>query len=255
MSAPNPDTVIQELARQLGEAERVLFITGAGMSADSGLPTYRGIGGLYDEQLTEDDIPIEQAMSGPMFKQNPQLTWKYLLQLGSACADKRYNRGHEILTALETVNPGVWVLTQNVDGYHRAAGSRNVIEIHGRIQDLYCPACNHQTHWETSVPLREAPLCPQCGAYLRPNVVLFEESLNPLHLTTFYQQLALGFDMVFSIGTSSVFPYITMPVLTARHRGKPTIEINPQQTQISNLVEYRLPLTAVDALERLWQAL
>ncbi|HPM81943.1 MAG TPA: Sir2 family NAD-dependent protein deacetylase, partial [Candidatus Anammoximicrobium sp.] len=98
----------------LGDCRSLLFITGAGISADSGLPTYRGIGGLYDVDLTEDGLAIEDILSGPMIRQDPELTWKYLIQIARAARGSRYNRGHEVIAEMEQHFERVWTLTQNV---------------------------------------------------------------------------------------------------------------------------------------------
>ena len=112
-----------EIAEQLRGSQSILFITGAGMSADSGLPTYRGIGGLYTSGTTEEGIAIEEALSGPMLDERPALTWKYIRQIEEACRGAQFNRGHEIIALMESHFERVVILTQNVDGFHHAAGS------------------------------------------------------------------------------------------------------------------------------------
>ena len=116
----NSDTL--KVAQAIQNAERILIITGAGLSADSGLPTYRGLGGLYNG-LTAEGLPIEAALSGPMLQRDPALCWKYLAQLGEACLGAAPNAGHAAIAELQRRKPGCWVLTQNIDGYHRVAGS------------------------------------------------------------------------------------------------------------------------------------
>src|SRR5438132_12154589 len=100
-------------------ARRVLAITGAGISADSGLPTYRGIGGLYESDLTEDGFPIEEALSGDMMRSRPDITWKYIYQIESSCRDRKHNAGHEALAQMQSRYERFTVLTQNIDGFHR----------------------------------------------------------------------------------------------------------------------------------------
>ena len=113
--------VVASIVRALQRSQSILFVTGAGISADSGLPTYRGIGGLYDIELTEEGYPIEEVLSGPMFQANPELTWKYLGQIANAARGATYNRAHEVIAEIEQHFPRVWTLTQNVDGFHRSA--------------------------------------------------------------------------------------------------------------------------------------
>lgn len=240
--------IVDELQR----AHRLLFITGAGLSADSGLPTYRGIGGLYNDGVTEENLPIETALSGEMLEMAPEVTWKYLHQIERACRGASHNEGHEIIARLQQ-HFEVWVLTQNVDGFHRQAGSRNLIEIHGDIHDLHCTACRYQTVVDDYSGLPLPPTCPLCGATVRPRVVLFGEMLPPFAVERLYHQLEQGFDMVFSVGTTSVFPYIAGPVMEARRLGIPTVEINPGETSVSRLVHFKVAAGAAATLRDLWE--
>lgn len=246
---------LREVAALVEKAKRILFITGAGISADSGLPTYRGIGGLYNDPLTEDNMPIETALSGAMMARHPHITWKYLLQVESACRGAGYNLAHRIISEIERLKPDTWVLTQNIDGFHQAAGSRQLIEIHGNVAKLYCTTC----HFSETVPdysgLSVPPICPRCYGMMRPSVVLFGERLPLMAVDALQTQLSQGFDLVFSIGTTSVFPYIAQPVLDARYWGAKTIEINPGDTEVTAYVDYKIPLRAAEALGYLWQAM
>lgn len=250
-----PDKNIDEIARLIENAERILFITGAGLSADSGLPTYRGIGGLYENRQTDDGIAIETALSGDMLRQHPEITWKYLLQVESACRGAGFNLAHRIMAEVERIKPQTWVLTQNIDGFHRHAGSQQLIEIHGRVDQVYCPHCHYQQTVKHYGDLLLPPLCPRCHGGIRPNVVLFGEMLPAQALRLYQREMQRGFDLVFSVGTSSVFPYIAQPVLNAKRRGGRTIEINPGVTEVSSLVNYKLNMRALEAMSRIWQAL
>ncbi len=237
----------------LRECESILFITGAGISADSGMPTYRGIGGLYDIEVTEEGIPIEEVLSGPMFQSRPELTWKYLGQIAAAAREATYNRGHEVIVEMERHFPRVWTLTQNVDGFHRLAGSQNLIEIHGNMRSLLCIACDYHTFVDESDEIDIPPLCPECSATLRPDVVLFGEMLPEQAVSQLYRELERGFDLVVSVGTSSVFPYIQEPLLAARRMGVATVEINPSETVVSAAVDHRLAMGAAQALDEIWR--
>lgn len=245
------DNDLDRVALWLGAARRVLFITGAGISADSGLPTYRGIGGLYNRGETEDGLPIEVALAGELFSTRPEVTWKYLREIEAACREAAHNRAHEFIALLEHPARGVCVLTQNVDGLHRKAGSRNVIDIHGDVHDIICTGCEFTRRAETFSGFDETPHCPCCGAVLRPNVVLFGELLPVDKLALLEHQLSLGFDLVFAIGTTSVFPYIAGPVIAAARRGIPTVEINPGSTEVSRLVSVKLAMGAAAACDAL----
>ena len=244
---------IDQIVELLDPSCRMLFITGAGMSADSGLPTYRGIGGLYNAEATEDGLSIEEALSGQTLAARPELTWKYLAEIGRAVLGASFNRGHEVIAEMERHFRRVCVLTQNIDGYHRAAGSQNVIDIHGDMHTLYCTACPFRQSLAEFDKLAIPPRCPDCGAILRPDVVLFGETLPWEKLTRLYEELDAGFDVVFSVGTTSVFPYIAEPVALAGELGWATVEINPGVSQVSDMVDLRLPLGAADALNAIWR--
>lgn len=247
---------LQIIAEHLRNANRILFITGAGMSADSGLPTYRGIGGLYNDRLTEEDMPIEVAISKTIMDSRPDITWHHLAQIEKACRNAKFNRGHEIIAKIEKLKPETWVLTQNIDGFHRAAGSKHLIEIHGCLYDLYCIECGFQKKVKDYSELTDIPeICPQCKGLVRPKVVLFEEMLPEMAIYELYNQMTKGFDVIFSIGTTSVFPYIKKPILKAKSWGALTVEINPSQTDVSDFVDIKLNTTAATTLEEIWKLL
>lgn len=249
------ENALADIALRLARAERVLFITGAGISADSGLPTYRGVGGLYNGEHTEDGLAIEDALSGEVFALRPDITWKYLAQIEENCRGALPNPAHLAIAELERRLDRVTVFTQNVDGLHRKAGSSDVIEIHGNLQELFCTACDFAETVDHLAGHEMPPRCPRCGSVLRPNVVLFGEALPEAAMERFLDALDAGFDMVFTIGTSGVFPYISEPVVWAAQSGIPTVEINPLQTRLSPIVDYHLPLGAAVAMQALMQRL
>lgn len=247
----------KQVAALLTRAEHILFITGAGISADSGLPTYRGIGGLYNDEHTEEGIPIETALSGQMLLSRPEITWKYLWQIGSACQNATFNRGHEVIAEIERQKPDTWVMTQNVDGFHHAAGSRNLIEMHGRASELFCLRCNNSFiaeeliagyRGEVSLP----PQCPHCDGLIRPKVVLFGEMLPQNVLQLYYDKATVDRDLVVMIGTTGVFPYIAQPAVVAKATGIPVIEINPARTRLTPITDHHIAEPAAVALDSLW---
>lgn len=249
-----PDnTTIDTIARILADCRSILFITGAGVSADSGVPTYRGIGGLYNVDTTAEGYAIEEVLSAEMFARDPALTWKYLAQIGLAAQDAKHNRAHEVIAEMEGHFHRVWTLTQNVDGFHRSAGSKNLIEAHGNMNSFRCTACEYETRVHDFAELSIPPVCPDCGAMVRPDVVLFGELLKGDHIDEMTRQVVNGFDIVFSIGTTSVFPYIQEPIRMAKQMGNPTVEINPSETVISPLVDYRVSLGAAQTLDEIWR--
>lgn len=237
---------LERVAVAISRATRILAITGAGISAESGLPTYRGIGGLYSQGRTEEGYAIEDALSGTMLEANPALCWKYLAQIEGACRGAKPSEAHRALVRLER-RVEVVVLTQNVDGLHQAAGSTNVIAIHGDVHHLACTRCGRKTRVDDYSTLTIPPRC-SCGAGIRPEVVLFGEMLPQPELARLERELASGFDVALSIGTTSVFPYIAYPVIATQRRGGFGVEINPGATSISELVDVRLGCGAWSAL-------
>jgi len=253
VTEPVARDLLLQTAAALRHAQRILIITGAGLSADSGLPTYRGIGGLYNGK-TADGLPIEMTMSGPMLRRDPALCWKYIAELGKACLSAQPNAAHYAIAQLQRNKPECWVLTQNVDGYHRAAGSppERLIEIHGQLAPLFCQSCGAvdpqlSEHLQQPLP----PLCKQCHGVLRPPVVLFEEMLPERALEILYQEMAKGFDAVLSIGTTASFPYIHEPVWRTRVSGGFTAEINPAPTDHSASMDVFLRCRALEVMEEL----
>ena len=244
---------ILRVARAIEQAERILIITGAGLSADSGLPTYRGINGLYNG-LTAEGMPIEEALSGPVLQRNPALCWKYLAELGRACLGAEPNAGHRAIAELQRRKPHCWVLTQNIDGFHRRAGSpdERLISIHGDMEPLYCQSCGAGGESLLRSLERELPpRCPGCGGVLRPPVVLFEEMLPEPAIDQLYSELHKGFEVVLVVGTTASFPYIAEPVRRTSQAGGFTVEINPGLTALSHSVDVRLEGKALDVLENL----
>ena len=244
---------ILRVAKAIAAAERILIITGAGLSADSGLPTYRGLNGLYNG-LTAEGMPIEEALSGPVLQRQPAVCWKYLAELGRACLNAQPNAGHLAIAELQRLKPDCWVLSQNIDGFHRRAGSpaERLIDIHGQLEPLYCQSCGADGHALVDFLAGDLPpRCPSCGGVLRPPVVLFEEMLPEQAIDQLYCELRKGFDVVLVVGTTANFPYIYEPVLRTRQAGGFTVEINPGHTALSHSVDVRLEGTALDVLERL----
>lgn len=249
------EALLETVAAELRSARRVLAITGAGISADSGLPTYRGIGGLYNDSNTEDGYAIEEALSGAMLRTRPEVCWKYIHQIESTCRGAQPNAAHRALADMQGCFEEFTLLTQNIDGFHRAAGSRDLIEIHGDVHELECTRCHAQRRVSDYAGLEIPPRCGDCGGLVRPRVVLFGEMLPPRAIERVYGLMEQGVDAVLSIGTTSVFPYIAGPVLDAARRGALTVEINPGQTEVSGAVRHRLRERAVDVLPALLQRL
>ncbi len=248
---PDLELDVSTAVALLRSARKLLVITGAGISADSGMPTYRGIGGLYERQDTDDEMPIEVALSGPMFESRPELTWKYLSQIETACRGAQPNEAHRALSRMSHSFERMTVLTQNVDGFHRDAGQEELIEMHGNVHELYCTECGKEEWVQDYASLSMPPYCADCRGMVRPRVVLFQEMLPDSALRQFEQTLENGVDAVMTIGTSSGFPYISGPVVRAARMGLPTIEINPGDTEVSGVVGLRIRARAAQVLPRI----
>jgi NAD-dependent deacetylase len=245
---------VDRVVELLGSARRLLFITGAGLSADSGLPTYRGPGGLYDAgRKTTHGLPVETVLSGSMLRTRPEITWEFILELERPARAALPNRGHEVIAEMKDHFDAVWTLTQNVDGLHRRAGSRQILDVHGDLHELACTRCDHATRVMDYSGLEVPPRCPRCQGIVRPGVVLFGEELPEAKMARLWSELQTGFDLVFSVGTSSSFPYISAPVLTARQAGTPTVEINPESTDVTRKVDIKIGGGAAEVLDRIWR--
>jgi len=244
----------------LRSARRLLFITGAGLSADSGLPTYRGRDGLFSRDgvyradlTTPHGFAIEQALSGPMLAARPEITWHYLLELERAARGGVPNRGHRVIAEMQSYFDAVWTVTQNVDGLHSRAGSRQVLDVHGDLHDLLCTQCDYKVTVPDYADLALPPLCPRCQGILRPTVVLYGEQVPEEKLARLWYEFGVGFDVVFSVGTSSLFEYIAAPVELARAAGIATVEINPETTAVTSEVEVKISGGAASVLDLLWK--
>ncbi len=239
------------LGRWLREARRILVLTGAGVSAEAGLPTYRGVGGLYDGP-TEEGLPIEAIVSIDCLRRDPALTWRHLLRIERPCRGVVPGPAHRTLAALAATGGELVVVTQNVDGLHAKAGQPELIALHGDLYTLCCTACPWRERVEDYAGLDHftpaAPSCPRCGALIRPDVVLFGEALDPGVVRRYDEALRRGFDLVLSVGTSALFAYVAGPVLDAVDAGVPTVEINPGRTELSPVVDLHVAGPAGPAL-------
>lgn len=212
-------------------ARRICALTGAGISAESGIPTFRGEEGLWRTYRAE------QLATPEAFIQDPRLVWEWYDWRRSIIASKEPNAGHIALAEWEDLFPNFALITQNIDGHHQRAGSKNIIELHGNIWKLRCVDENTLTE-NHDVPLGEIPPhCPSCGALLRPHVVWFGESLDGSILQRSFL-LSADCDVMFSIGTSAVVqPAASLPLSAAEHGAK-IIEINPDPTPLTGVADF-----------------
>jgi NAD-dependent deacetylase len=227
------DAELQAAAERLSASRRVLALTGAGVSAESGVPTFRGAEGLW-RRFRPEDLATPEA-----FARDPNLVWEWYASRRERLAPLRPNAAHEALVALEARVPRFLLATQNVDGLHAAAGSRAMVELHGNIWRLRCMASCCEPREDRRVPLPEMPPRCSCGALLRPDVVWFGESLDEKAVERALQA-AESAEVVLVIGTSSlVYPAAALPQV-ARAHGAFVIEVNPQETPLTPSVDVSL---------------
>jgi len=213
----------------LKEAANVTVLTGAGISAESGVPTFRGAAALW-KQFRAEDLATPEA-----FRRDPLLCWEWYNWRRAVLSTVRPNPGHYALAELERRNPEFTLITQNVDGLHLEAGSERVLEIHGSIWSLRCTECKRE--WiDRRVPLELPPLCATCNGLARPGVVWFGESLN-LQTWAAAETAAWNPDVFLVVGTSAqVYPAAGL-VSLARDGGAKIIEVNLEPTPVSELVD------------------
>lgn len=227
------------------ESGPVVALTGAGISAESGVPTFRGEDGLWRQQRAE------QLATPEAFRRNPQLLWEWYnwrRELIDKCAP---NAAHRTLASMERSLTECTIITQNVDGLHRAAGSVSILEIHGNIWRVRCTACRYQAN-DHRVPLPYLPPhCPECGGLLRPDVVWFGESL-PGDVIDAAWAAASRCRTMLVIGTSAVVqPAASLPLVAVRN-GAQLIEINPAETPLSRLAHRVIRRPAAEAVPEWW---
>jgi len=229
------------------QASHIAVLTGAGISAESGVPTFREAQtGLYAQVNPQELASLEG------FRQNPMLVWEWYSWRRSIVTAANPNPGHKALVAMEQRTPNFTLITQNVDGLHRRAGSQNVLELHGNLMNTRCSQENILiTGWQISETI--PPKCPNCGAFLRPDVVWFGENLPVLTLQK-ATQAATSCQVFLSIGTSAIVePAASLPFLALQH-GADVIEVNPEPTPLSKLVAFTLRGAAGIILPELVQA-
>jgi NAD-dependent deacetylase len=233
---------MDELIARLRGARSVFALTGSGISAESGLPTFRGVGGLWRTHR------VEQLASPEGFARDPILVWTWYNERNAAHRRARPNAGHYALATLESHLRDFTLATQNVDSLHVRAGSRNVLELHGNLREARCDRCAARRPLDaTGMPLDA--IDHACGGRMRPDIVWFGESL-PLEQWQSAQEAASRADVILVVGTSAVvYP---AAALATRSSGTTYVaEINPEATAISAHVDCVLRGTAADVLPAL----
>ena len=233
---------------ELRAGRPLAVLTGAGVSAESGLPTFRGPDGLW-----EGNRPEELATPGA-FASDPVKVWRFYEWRREKVRGARPNEGHLALARLETVLPRMTLITQNVDELHRAAGSRNLIELHGSIMRDRCSGCEAVTPAPSGPHNPLPPRCGDCGCLLRPDVVWFGEML-PMDAWHQAECAAEASAVFLVVGTSSVVAPASTLGLVAARAGAHLFEINPEATPIAPLAEGVFRTSAAEVLPEIARAL
>lgn len=237
-----------DLVKLLNNAQRVTVLTGAGVSAESGVPTFRDAQTGLWARFRPEELATPTA-----FRRNPKLVWEWYAWRRELVAKARPNPAHFALVELEKRTSQFTLITQNVDGLHQRAGSWNVIELHGNITRT---KCFEEDRVLTDGPDtgEEPPRCPNCGGRLRPDVVWFEEMLPPEATSRAFERTA-GCEVFLSIGTSTVvYPAAVLP-FHALENGATVVEINPDSTPLTENVHYALTGPAGEILPELLKRL
>jgi NAD-dependent deacetylase len=226
----------------LDPGKKVVVLTGAGVSAESGVPTFRGKDGLWKTYRAED-------LARPdAFAARPELVWEFYNWRRELVGGCEPNAAHRALAVMERQIPNFLLITQNVDGLHARAGSRKLVEMHGSLWRVRCTACAHAR--EERAPLPPLPECPVCGHLLRPGVVWFGEPLIPGVLKLAVEQLGHA-DLFISVGTSNLVQPAASFHQLAKDHGALTVEINLEATPNTGLSDFALHGRAGDILPEL----
>jgi NAD-dependent deacetylase len=230
MSESKPKQFSNRLLRKLETAERIVVFTGAGMSAESGVPTFRAEDGIWKK------FKPEELANFDAFMRNPDLVWEWYKERKKVMLNIKPNPGHYAIAEMEQRFPSVTVVTQNIDNLHRRAGSTHIFELHGNIERNYCISCRTTYTNADILTQANAPRCSNCNGLIRPDVVWFGEILPVDQWNSSVDAAELA-DLFFSVGTSSVvYPAASLPSI-ARRAGAYVVEINIEPTEISHTTD------------------
>jgi len=237
------------LLSSLAEARSIVAFTGAGISAESGVPTFRGATGIWNK------MRAEELASMDAFMKNPDLVWEWYAHRKRIIAEVQPNAGHIALALMEKIVPDFVVITQNIDNLHRRAGSTRIHELHGNIERNYCMDCG--TRFSDEDVLQQGagvPHCSACGGKIRPDVVWFGEML-PEDEWEASVRATESAALFLSIGTSgAVYPAAALPTM-AKRSGAYLVEVNPEPTPLADAADEFLQGPAGTILPALYEAL
>jgi NAD-dependent deacetylase len=226
---------------RFADFRRIVFFTGAGLSAESGIPTYRGHGGIWKE-YDYQEYACQRA-----FDRNRDKVWDFHDKRRAAVISCQPNDGHRVIAEWQSREPGTVVITQNIDGLHQRAGASDVVELHGSLWRVRCDR-EGITRPDESIPM--APRACRCGAFFRPDIVWFEDALDPQTMRRAEDALTKC-DLLVSVGTSGVvYPAAELPRI-AMDRGATTVEINIEDTPLSHLYGHLARGRAAELLRKM----
>ncbi|MFC1591540.1 NAD-dependent deacetylase [Thermodesulfobacteriota bacterium] len=234
---------ISKLARDIAEAGKVVALSGAGMSVESEIASFRGPGGLWEKYNPEEYGHITTL------RNEPEKAWIMLREMHREINKAKPNKGHFALAELEKIGRLSSIITQNVDGLHHVAGNREVIEFHGNLLTVVCMDCDYSIP-STEIDLDNTPpSCEKCGGPVKPNAVFFGEAI-PYDALTRSQSESTACDLMLVIGTSAmVYPAASMPDI-AKSNGAKVVEINPSPTPLTGRIsDYIVMGRSGDVLE------
>lgn len=231
MIAENMIAKMQAVKALLSGARKVVVLTGAGVSAESGVPTFRGEDGMWKSHSV-DDLARPEA-----FSRDPVLVWAFYNWRRSLVARCEPNEAHKALVRLGEMVPDFTLVTQNVDGLHQKAGSRDVAEMHGSLWRVHCTKCSHDEYNYDELP--NLPECPVCGHMMRPGVVWFGEQLAPGLISSVLNVISRA-DIMLVVGTSSLVQPAASLAHIAKRVGAVTVEINLEPTQNTGFMDFSM---------------
>jgi NAD-dependent deacetylase len=236
---------IQTIKDEIFDLDKIVFLTGAGISKESGIPTFRGPEGLWRQY---DPMRLA-SISG--FYEDPKLVWEFYKSRQELIYNCSPNLGHFSIANFEKIKKSSYILTQNIDGLHERAGSNNIIELHGNILKIKCTKCNFKDKLKERLEDDFLPpMCKICRSVLRPSIILFGEPLDQ-HVWEQAEQISKNCDVMFIIGTSlNVGPVNQLP-LYAKRNNAILVEVNPEPTIFTDLMDYSIQGSATAILPQL----
>ena len=237
--------ISESVIKKISSARSVVFFTGAGISAESGIPIFRGKDGIWNK------LKPEELANFNAFLRNPELVWEWYNHRKQIIHESNPNAAHFAIAQMQELLPEVIVVTQNIDNLHRRAGSKIIYELHGNIERNYCVKC-HTFFNEELVFEGKASVC-KCGGLIRPDVVWFGEYL-PEDQFTASEKAAKNCDVFFIVGTSAVVYPAASLIYIAKQNGAYLIEVNLEETEISRLVNESFFCKAGEILPQITEA-